>query len=139
MSRCWSCSRGADCCSTRTASRFRAVATLGEQRTLPWSWYSDPALLAIEQQRIFARSWQYAGHTLEVGQPGSYATTRAGHLPVVLVRDRDGMLRAFVNVCRHRGSLVCDGSGRRETLQCPYHAWTYALDGSLLAAPRADR
>jgi len=115
------------------------MATLGEQRTFPWSWYSDPGLLALEQERIFARSWQYAGHTQEVEQPGSFATTRAARLPVVLVRDRDSVLRAFVNVCRHRGSLVCDGRGRRETLQCPYHAWTYALDGSLLAAPRADR
>jgi choline monooxygenase len=96
-------------------------------------------VLAREQERIFGCSWQYAGHTQEVASPGTFATTRVGHLPVVLVRDREGRLRAFLNVCRHRGSLVCDGSGRRETLQCPYHAWTYGLDGALLAAPRADR
>ena len=59
--------------------------------------------------------------------------------PVVVVRDKQGLLRAFVNVCRHRGSLVCEGEGRRETLQCPYHAWTYDLDGSLRTAPRSDR
>ena len=115
------------------------MATIAQSRTLPWSWYSDPAVLGLEQERIFARSWQYAGHTQEVEQPGSFATTRVGHLPVVLVRDREGELRALLNVCRHSGSIVCDGSGRRETLQCPYHAWTYGLDGSLLAAPRADR
>jgi len=108
-------------------------------RTLPWSWYSDPAVLALEQERIFGRFWQYAGYTAQVEEPGSFATTRVGSLPIVLVRDREGILRAFVNVCRHRGSLVCDGAGRRETLQCPYHAWTYALDGSLIAAPRSDR
>jgi phenylpropionate dioxygenase-like ring-hydroxylating dioxygenase large terminal subunit len=108
-------------------------------RTLPWSWYTDPAVLDLEQERIFARSWQYAGHAGQVAEPGSFATTRVGRLPVVLVRDREGELRAFLNVCRHRGSLVCDGAGRRETLQCPYHAWTYALDGSLISAPRADR
>jgi phenylpropionate dioxygenase-like ring-hydroxylating dioxygenase large terminal subunit len=115
------------------------MATAAPNRTLPWSWYSDPAVLELEQESIFGRSWQYAAHSGQVAEPGSYVATRAGHLPVVVVRDREGALRAFVNVCRHRGSLVCDGSGRRETLQCPYHAWTYGLDGSLLAAPRSDR
>jgi choline monooxygenase len=115
------------------------VATVAGNRTLPWSWYSDPAVLGLEQERIFTRSWQYAGHAEQVAERGSYATARAGQLPVLLVRDRAGELRAFLNVCRHRGSLVCDGAGRRETLQCPYHAWTYALDGTLIAAPRADR
>jgi choline monooxygenase len=62
-----------------------------------------------------------------------------GEVPVVLVRDEEGTLRAFLNVCRHRGSLVCEGSGRRATLQCPYHAWTYDLDGRLRSAPRSER
>jgi choline monooxygenase len=115
------------------------MSTVATNRPLPWSWYSDPSVLDVEQERIFARLWQYAGHTGQVGEPGSFATTRVGQLPVVLVRDRDRTLRAFVNVCRHRGSLICDGAGRRETLQCPYHAWTYALDGSLITAPRTDR
>ena len=108
-------------------------------RTLPWSWYADPAVLELERERIFRRSWQYVGRTDEVAEPGSFAATRAGHVPVVLVRDEEGTLRAFLNVCRHRGSLVCEGSGARATLQCPYHAWTYGLDGRLLAAPRAER
>jgi choline monooxygenase len=115
------------------------MAMTTSNRTLPWSWYSDPAVLRLEQESIFERSWQYAAHTGEVAEPGSYVATRAGNLPVVVVRDRAGTLRAFVNVCRHRGSIVCEGSGRRETLQCPYHAWTYGLDGSLLAAPRSER
>ena len=114
------------------------MSTVAGNRTLPWSWYSDPSVLQLERERIFDRFWQYAGHTGEVAEPGSFATTRAGLLPVVLVRDNDGVLRAFLNVCRHRGSLVCEGAGRRSTLQCPYHAWTYGLDGSLIAAPRAD-
>ena len=108
-------------------------------RTIPWSWYSDPAVLALEQERIFRRAWQYAGRTDQVAEPGSYLASDAGSVPVVVVRDREGVLRAFLNVCRHRGSLVCEGEGRRETLQCPYHAWTYALDGTLRSAPRADR
>jgi len=108
-------------------------------RSLPWSWYSDPGVLRLEQEQIFAHSWQYAGHTGQVAEPGSFVATRIGRLPAIVVRDREGDLRAFLNVCRHRGSLVCTGEGRRETLQCPYHAWTYGFDGALLSAPRADR
>ena len=108
-------------------------------RTLPWSWYTDPAVLRLEQERIFSRSWQYVGHLGEVPEPGSYIATRVADVPVVLVRDRDDTPRAFLNVCRHRGSIVCEGSGTRETLQCPYHAWTYGLDGKLLSAPRLTR
>ena len=107
--------------------------------TLPASWYSDPALLRLEYDRIFHRTWQYAGFAGDVAEPGSYLTCRAGLVPVVVVRGRDGELRAFANVCRHRGHEVVSGCGRRETLQCPYHAWTYDLDGSLRAAPRSDR
>ncbi len=114
------------------------MTTLADNRTLPWSWYSDPAVLTLEQERIFAGSWQYAGHTGQLEEPGSFLATHAGNLPIVVVRDRAGDLRGFVNVCRHRGSVICVGEGRRETLQCPYHAWTYGLDGSLLNAPRSD-
>jgi choline monooxygenase len=108
-------------------------------RTLPWSWYSDPAVLGLEQERIFRHSWQYVGRQDEVAEAGSFVATRVGDVPVVLVRDEEGTLRAFLNVCRHRGSLVCEGSGKRATLQCPYHAWTYGLDGKLVAAPRFSR
>ena len=115
------------------------MATIGGTRTLPWSWYSDPAVLQLEQERIFRRFWQYAGRADEVAEPGSFSATRAGDVPVVLVRDEEDTLRAFVNVCRHRGSIVCEGHGKRSTLQCPYHAWTYGLDGRLITAPRSNR
>ena len=115
------------------------AAALERGETLPWSWYVDPAVAAFERERIFRRAWQYAGRTGEVARPGDYVATRAGELPVVLVRDTDGELRAFLNVCRHRGSLLCEGSGNAKTLRCPYHAWTYDLDGSLRAAPRSNR
>jgi choline monooxygenase len=115
------------------------VATTGGLRTLPWSWYSDPTVLDLERERIFRRSWQYVGHAGEVPEPGSFSATRVGDVPVVLVRDEEDELRAFLNVCRHRGSIVCEGSGKRSTLQCPYHAWTYGLDGRLITAPRANR
>ncbi len=110
-----------------------------ETHTIPFSWYSDPAVLRLEQERIFRRAWQYAGRTDQVAEPGAFFTCDAGGVPLVVVRGKDEVLRAFLNVCRHRGSLVCEGEGKRETLQCPYHAWTYDLDGSLRAAPRLDR
>ncbi len=107
--------------------------------TLPWAWYSDAAQLRLEEERIFASAWQYAGHAGALAEPGSFAAVRAGHVPVVLVRDGDGGLRGFLNVCRHRGHPVAEGEGRRETLQCRYHGWTYGLDGALRAAPRSAR
>ncbi len=107
--------------------------------TLPASWYSDPRVYALEQELIFRRTWQYAGQVGDVIEAGQFFTCQAGDVPVVVVRGHDAELRAFVNVCRHRGHLVAAGCGRRETLQCPYHAWTYGLDGSLRAAPRSER
>jgi choline monooxygenase len=108
-------------------------------RSLPWSWYSDPELERLERERIFRRAWQYVGRAEQVAEPGSYLAADAGGVPVVVTRDADGELRAFVNVCRHRGSLLADeGEGRRETIQCRYHAWTYGLDGRLRSAPRGD-
>jgi choline monooxygenase len=107
--------------------------------TYPWNWYSDPAVLAEERERIFRRAWHYVGHAGRLSEGSSYFACVTGGLPVVLTRDAEGELRAFLNVCRHRGSEVVSGAGRRETLQCPYHAWTYGLDGKLRSAPRADR
>ena len=107
------------------------------EQTLPYGWYTDPEILRREQERIFRSAWQYVGHTGQLPQPGYFAT-QAARTPVVVTRDRDGVLRGFVNVCRHRGHALADGEGSRETLQCPYHAWTYGLDGRLRAAPRSE-
>ena len=115
------------------------MAAVGAVTTIPFSWYSDEAVLRLEEQRIFASSWQYVGRVGQAPEAGSFFTAFAGHVPIVVVRGQDAELRAFLNVCRHRGSVLCEGEGRRETLQCPYHAWTYDLDGSLRAAPRSDR
>jgi len=106
--------------------------------TLPFAWYSDPAFLGREQERIFRRRWQYVGHTGQVSQPGCLAVARAGDLPVLLARDAAGVLHAHLNVCRHRGTQLVAEDTRRSTIQCPYHAWTYDLDGRLRSAPRSE-
>jgi nitrite reductase/ring-hydroxylating ferredoxin subunit len=108
------------------------------ERTLPWNWYFDAEILRLEQERIFRGSWQYVGHLGQIPEPGSFFAGRAGDVPVIVTRARDGAVRAFLNVCRHRGSVLVEGEGRRESIQCPYHAWTYGLDGALRAAPRSD-
>ncbi len=109
------------------------------QQTLPFAWYVEEDQLRLERSRIFARSWQYAGRAADVAEPGSYLTTDAGGVPVLVTRDEAGELRAFINVCRHRGAVLTDGCGHRLSVQCHYHAWTYGLDGSLRAAPRSER
>lgn len=107
--------------------------------TLPYAWYTAEEVLQRERTHIFARSWQYAGRVAQVEQPGSFLATDAGGVPVLVTRDTGGELRAFLNVCRHRGAVLTEGCGTRSTVQCHYHAWTYDLDGSLRNAPRADR
>jgi phenylpropionate dioxygenase-like ring-hydroxylating dioxygenase large terminal subunit len=104
--------------------------------TLRYAWYSSADVLRLEREQIFARSWQYAGRAAEVAEAGSFVAVDAGGIPLLVVRDRGRQLRAFLNVCRHRGSVLVEGAGRRDAIQCPYHAWTYDLDGTLRAAPR---
>ena len=107
--------------------------------TLPFSWYVDEEQLRRERARIFRRAWQYAGRAEQVAQPGSFLATDVGGIPILVTRDLEGALRAFVNVCRHRGAVLTEGCGTRTTIQCHYYAWTYDLDGSLRSAPRTDR
>src|SRR5690606_20912840 len=97
--------------------------------TLPSRYYTDEAIAAQEQERIFQRSWCYVGHVSELAEPGSYVTDRVANQPVVVLRDKDGTLRAFYNVCRHRGHLLLQSCGRVRPagITCPYHAWTYSL------------
>ena len=119
-----------------TAPNDAVRAALEQGETLPATWYTDPAYFAREQARIFRCSWQYVGLTEQVARPGDFFTARAGDVPIIVLRDKQGELRGHVNVCRHRGSqLVNVEQGNRATLQCGYHAWTYNLDGSLRAAP----
>ena len=117
---------------------LRAVARpLDRARTLPGPLFSDPSVHALEVDRLFRRSWQCIGREVEVAQPGSFRTVEVGGSGVLVVRDEAGQLRAFHNVCRHRGTRLVeppDGQGLKRLL-CPYHAWTYSLDGRLLGTP----
>ena len=98
--------------------------------------YIDPALLEPEQELIFERTWQLAGHVASLPRPGSYLTASAGNQPVLVVRDEDHQLRAYRNVCRHRGSRLLSGSGQcKAAIRCRYHGWTYRLDGTLIGVP----
>ncbi len=108
--------------------------------TLPGAHYTDPAIFEREQSRIFQRHWFAAARSSDLSEPGNFRTVDVGGESVVIVRGRDRSLRAFLNVCRHRGARLCmeDSGTVRRSLQCPYHAWTYDLDGSLVAAPNLN-
>jgi phenylpropionate dioxygenase-like ring-hydroxylating dioxygenase large terminal subunit len=103
--------------------------------TFPASWYSDPKIYAYELDQIFARCWHVVAPIDQLAKPGDHVAGSAGHIPVLLTRDRAGELHGFVNVCRHRAYPVASGTGNRKTLQCRYHGWTYELDGRLRTAP----
>jgi Rieske 2Fe-2S family protein len=105
--------------------------------SLPQALYLGEAAFAFDLDAIFARSWLFAGFEAEVRGRGDYLALTIGEWPVLIVRGRDGTLRAFHNSCRHRGSLLCPpGLGSVARLTCPYHRWTYGLDGALIAAGR---
>jgi choline monooxygenase len=105
--------------------------------TIPSRLYNDPVYLALERERIFARTWQLVGRTEQVDEHGKYFTADVGEDSVVVLRDGD-TLRAFHNVCLHRAGPVAFGCGKRNTLQCKYHGWTYDLRGTLLRAPEME-
>ena len=111
---------------------------LARAETIPARWYTDPNVLDIERERIFWHTWQPFAHAAKVSKPGCYAAGEIAGEPCAVVRGNDQVLRAFSNVCRHRASTVLEGEGCAKSLRCPYHAWTYALDGRLLAAPEFE-
>ena len=101
---------------------------------IPGGRYTDPAFLALEERHLWKRSWLYALHVDELPRPGSYRLWRKTGSPIILVRDRDGAIRAFYNTCRHRGApLVEKDAGETKGFFCRYHGWSYDLTGRLLA------
>ena len=100
--------------------------------------YTDPRWHKLDQNAIISRSWQWVCHVEKLRDPGSYLTTVIAEQPIALVRDRDGQLRGFYNVCKHRAHELLSGEGLATRIMCPYHAWTYRLDGQLARAPHTE-
>jgi phenylpropionate dioxygenase-like ring-hydroxylating dioxygenase large terminal subunit len=119
----------------------KATATYQQgQRTLPGRYYTSAEIYAEEQERIFTARWICVGRAAEIPAAGDYLLHTVAGESVIVVRGRDGILRAFYNVCRHRGTRLCEEPRGRfsETIQCPYHAWTYTIDGQLIGAPHMN-
>jgi phenylpropionate dioxygenase-like ring-hydroxylating dioxygenase large terminal subunit len=116
--------------------RFAQEMPIAAAATPPKSWYVDPAFLELERAKVFARSWQYACPLDLVRKPGDYARVDLLGESYVVVRNARGELRGFHNVCRHHAAELLAGNGCVQSIVCPYHGWTYDLDGRLESAPR---
>jgi choline monooxygenase len=115
---------------------YNPAAPLAQASTIPAAWYSDPELAELERQTVFARSWQLAARVTQIEKPGQYVTCEVAGERIVVVRGDDGELRGFFNVCRHHAAAVANGDcGEVPELKCPYHGWTYSLEGDLKSAP----
>lgn len=109
--------------------------------TLPQSYYTDTQVFHVEQERFFFASWVCVGREEQVQKPGDYFLAEIGGESIIVTRDASEILRAFYNVCRHRGTRMCTehaGTFAHNRIRCPYHAWTYSLDGSLVVAPQME-
>lgn len=123
--------------SSFQASLPHAPWAAAELSRIPYWLYTDRAVFAREMERIFCgRSWAYVGLAVEIPQAGDYLTTTIGNRPIIVCRNRDGELRAFANHCAHRGVKFCrQRSGKATRFTCPYHQWTYDLNGELKGVP----
>src|SRR4051812_34401912 len=119
----------------RTVDAYRQGA-----HTMPAERYVSPEIFALEREHLFAKHWVCAGRASGYRKPGDYQLRTIAGESLILVRDRGGDLHAFFNVCRHRGTQICQQHQGQfsETIQCPYHAWTYGLDGRLMGAPHMN-
>lgn len=110
-----------------------------DAETLPSWCYTSHAFYRREVERIFMKVWNFVGTVHQIPNPGDYYTLTFVGVPLIIVRGRDGAVRAFANTCRHRGSELLEGEGNCKLIVCPYHSWTYNLDGSLRGAPEMDQ
>jgi Rieske 2Fe-2S family protein len=118
----------------KTTDTFAAGA-----KTLPQRYFVSPEVLAEEEEKIFSKRWLLVGHQSQIPAAGDYFVQETAGESVIIARDRSGVIRGFYNVCRHRGTRLCeDSGGHSSTIQCPYHAWTYGLDGRLIGSPHMD-
>jgi phenylpropionate dioxygenase-like ring-hydroxylating dioxygenase large terminal subunit len=127
--------------ATAILTELKSLASLplGGTRAMPPELYSSPEIHQLELERIFAKEWVCPGLAVEIPNPGDYTTFAIGAQPIFSVRGRDGRIRSFSNVCRHRMMILLKGHGNAQRVVCPYHAWTYELDGRLLAAPQMQQ
>jgi Rieske 2Fe-2S family protein len=126
---------------TQIAPRFRKTAETftAWAKTLPQRYFVSPEIFAQEQAEIFSRNWLLVGHKSQLKKSGDFFLVTIAGESLIVVRDQKSEIRAFYNVCRHRGTrLKEDACGHTSAIQCPYHAWTYALDGRLIGAPHMD-
>jgi carnitine monooxygenase subunit len=100
--------------------------------------YVHPKWFKIDEDNIIARSWQWVCHVEKLREAGSFVTVEVAGRPIAIVRDKAGALRAFYNVCKHRAHQLLQGEGRTALILCPYHAWSYRLDGKLQRAPHTE-
>lgn len=125
----------------RTLSAFRRTTEPAPEtaKSMAQKYFVSPEIFADEQKRIFSKKWLLVGHQSQVAQAGDYFLTTVAGESVIVIRDSKFAVRAFFNVCRHRGTrLKEDACGHSSAIQCPYHAWTYGLDGRLVGAPHMD-
>jgi choline monooxygenase len=114
-------------------------APLDHAYTIPASWYIDERLAELERQNVFGGTWQVVGHVDQVRRPGDFVTAELAGEPLLVVRGNDQQLRAFYNVCRHHAAaVVTEQHGTANVFRCPYHGWSYGLDGSLNGAPEFE-
>jgi choline monooxygenase len=120
----------------KVIDRYHPDAPLAEASTPPADWYLDPRIFDLERQTVFARCWHMAGRADQVAEPGRYVTSEIGGEPILAVRGSDRVLRGFFNVCRHHAAAVlAEPEGFCNNLRCPYHGWTYNLNGELIGTP----
>ena len=108
---------------------------LGDAKSAPTRFYTDPAVFKAEMEHIHLKTWFFAGRVEDIPKPGDYKAIDTVGGPALLVRGEQGVLRAFANVYRHRASILLQGVGNTKRINCPYHAWNYLLDGTLAGAP----
>jgi glycine betaine catabolism A len=126
---------------TTAISLFRKTTETftGGATTLPQRYFISPEVFAEEQAAIFSAQWVLVGHQSQIAKAGDYFVQEVAGESLIIARDREGSIRGFYNVCRHRGTRLCeDQSGHAPAIQCPYHAWMYGLDGRLIGAPHMD-
>lgn len=115
------------------------IASMIETDKVHKALYSDPDIFEEELDKIFNNNWIWVAHESEIADAGSYRTAMIGRQPVIVCRDMEGQIRVLQNRCRHRGATVCESqSGKARSFTCPYHGWSYGLDGALRALPRPE-